>query len=172
MLMAIDPGPTKSGLVVLELRRARRNARPDEMPRMLESDVAENHDLLHMLWSWQHPVIVEAMATYQSSAVGRSTFSTLWWVGRFHQTLLNRGITPLYALRPDVLRELTGSSKAKKKAMHDTLRHRYGDGTNRSVKGTKKNPGPLYGIKSHAWDALALGLAHLMFDLGCSWEEL
>jgi len=54
--------------------------------------------------------------------------------------------------RKEVKIYLCGSMKAKDPNIRQALIDRLGD------PGTKKNPGPTYGVKSHAWSALAVAV--------------
>ena len=51
---------------------------------------------------------------------------------------------------------LCGSARATDANLRAALLDRYG-GSGRAI-GTRKAPGPLYGVKSHAWAALALAV--------------
>jgi hypothetical protein len=60
--------------------------------------------------------------------------------------------------RADVLRHLTGGTKGGDVALRAALTDRFG-GSRQAAFGTKKNPGPLYGIKgSHLLSALAVAI--------------
>ena len=52
--------------------------------------------------------------------------------------------------RRDVKMWLCGTPRAKDPNIAQALRDKYGD------PGTKKNPGKIYGVKSHLWAALAV----------------
>ena len=79
--------------------------------------------------------------------VGREVFETAMWIGRFIQawngqrTLVSRTKVKLHLCR---------SARAKDAHIRQALLDRYGR------QGTKKQPGPLYGITSHIWSALAI----------------
>ena len=53
---------------------------------------------------------------------------------------------------------LCGTARAKDPNVHQALIDMYG-GSMKAAKGTKKAPGPLYGVKSHIWSALAVAVA-------------
>jgi hypothetical protein len=54
--------------------------------------------------------------------------------------------------RRDVKLHLCGSARAKDPNIRQALLDRFGP------VGTKKAPGPLYGVKSHIWSALAVAV--------------
>src|SRR5690606_4735562 len=59
--------------------------------------------------------------------------------------------------RKDVKLHLCGSPRAKDANIRQSLLDRFGPGKEKAV-GTKQNPGPLYGVKSHMWAALAVAV--------------
>jgi hypothetical protein len=81
-------------------------------------------------------------------AVGREVFETCVWIGRFVERL---GIVTL-VYRKDVKLTICGSPRAKDANVRAALIDRLGQ------VGTKNNPGPLYGMKSHLWSALAVAV--------------
>jgi hypothetical protein len=52
---------------------------------------------------------------------------------------------------------LCKSTKANDASIRQALIDRYGPGKERAI-GTKKAPGPLYGVKADVWAALALAV--------------
>lgn len=87
--------------------------------------------------------------------VGREVFQTCEWIGRFREALGRE--FDLRLGRKDVKRHLCGSLRAKDSNVRAALLDRYG-GSRRVACGTKKQPGPLYGVKSHCWSALAVAV--------------
>ena len=68
--------------------------------------------------------------------------------------------------------KVTGNPTAKTTQIKDCISEIYeeagfacGGGKN-PVKGTKLQPGPLYGVASHAWDAIGIGLAWIIINEG------
>jgi len=89
--------------------------------------------------------------------VGNDTFDSIWWSGRFAEAAKSSS-HPFYMLpRADICNHLTDNPKCGDKGIRDALVDRYGQ------PGTKKEPGRLYGIKSHMWAALAVAIT--------AWEE-
>lgn len=60
--------------------------------------------------------------------------------------------------RRDIKLHLCNSVRAKDANIRQALIDRYG-GKEKAI-GKKKSPGPLYGIKSHMWAALALAVTY------------
>ena len=89
--------------------------------------------------------------------VGEETFNTCVWIGRFVQAAMpiEADLIPLL----DVKMALCHDSRAKDANIRRAILDLYpatGCGKTPQV-GTKKKPGPLYGVKSHSWAALAVG---------------
>jgi hypothetical protein len=138
-LLAIDPGPEKSGYVVWELGRV----------------VLSGHDGNDVVRSYigheSNAVAIEMIASY-GMAVGASVFSTCVEVGRFVQLANTQHITCSLVFRKNVKMFVCRSMKAKDGNIRQSLIDNIGP------VGTKANQGPLYGVKSHAWAALALAV--------------
>ncbi|KVP90912.1 hypothetical protein WJ95_09470 [Burkholderia ubonensis] len=104
---------------------------------------------------------IEMIASY-GMAVGREVFETCVWIGRFQQAWRDPDSVKLI-YRRDVKLHLCGTSNAKdpnvRQAVID-LFPREGGGKTPQI-GTKGQPGPLYGVSSHAWPALAVAITAL-----------
>jgi hypothetical protein len=88
-------------------------------------------------------------------AVGREVFETVFWTGRFFEAATRRGASVSRLPRKTIKVHLCGSARAQDSNIRVALCDRFGGSV---AKGTKKAPGPLFGIKSHEWSALALGV--------------
>lgn len=141
-ILALDPGTTQSAYVLFGGRR------------VMEAAIVPNTRLIKILSEGQLPsgqlncdiLACEMIASY-GMAVGREVFETCVWIGRFLQA--HRGPHRL-VYRKDVKLHLCNSPRAKDGNIRQALIDKYGP------TGTKKNPGPLFGISSHAWAALAV----------------
>lgn len=147
MILAIDPGTTQSGWCTFV------NGKVDQ------SGVWENSGLLkHVKSPYQDAttLAIEMVASY-GMPVGREVFETVRWIGRFQQAW-REPESVLLIYRRDVKLYLCGSMKAKDANVRQALIDKLGPA------GTKKAPGPLYGVKSHAWAAVAVAVtaAHLL----------
>lgn len=98
---------------------------------------------------------IEMIASY-GMAVGSEVFDTCIWIGRFIQAW-NGPYTQVF--RKDVKMHLCGQTKAKDANVRQALIDRFGPGKDKAI-GTKKNPGPLYGISGDIWAALAVAVTH------------
>lgn len=147
MVLAIDPGTMESGWV----RFCNEH--------VIDSGVWKNHDMLAMIdQGGFDDMAIEMIASY-GMAVGREVFETCVWIGRFVEAFRDPDAVKL-VYRRDVKLHLCGTTKAKdanvRQAILD-LFPRIGGGKTPQV-GTAKQPGPLYGVSSHAWPALGVAL--------------
>lgn len=139
--LAIDPGPTESGWVIWD------------GTRVVQSGVSDNDFVLAWLLHQARGKLlaIEMIRSYGMS-VGASVFETCVWVGRFQQIGIMTGKRVILCYRPDVKIHHCKSPKAKDGNVRQALIDRIGE------PGTKKNPGGTYGVKSHAWAALAVAV--------------
>lgn len=150
MILAIDPGTTKSGWCLYCQHRA----------VVIQSGVDENEVVRTMLLQnrdWQ--VAIEWIESF-GMAVGKEVFITVRWIGRFMECTGNSGAVMLIP-RKEVKMLLCGSMRAKDANIRQALLDRFpssGGGKTPQV-GTKSAPGPLFGVSSHAWSALAVAVA-------------
>ncbi len=157
-LIAIDPGTEASGLVVLDGRR------------VVESDHEPNIQTLFRLrvegaLDREMPVVACEMVGHYGTGmpVGREVFETVEWIGRFREAWESRGGLFVRVYRRQVKQHLCGSAKAKDANVRQALIDRYG-GKEVAI-GRKREPGPLFGVSGHAWQALAVGLTAVDLDL-------
>jgi hypothetical protein len=124
--------------------------------------VAPNDFLLDKVhhFSGDH-IAIEMIASY-GMAVGREIFETCVWIGRFMQAWRNpKAVRLIY--RRDVKLRLCGTVKAKDANVRQALIDMFpktGGGKIPQI-GTKAQPGPLYGVASHAWAAVAVAVTAL-----------
>lgn len=144
MILALDPGTTHTGWVIYEAGQVCR------------SGVSENAEILEMLDKeipGNYPLAIEMIASY-GMAVGKEVFETCLWIGRFMQFAGPWRVRLIY--RKDVKLHLCASPRAKDANIRQAIIDRFG-GKAEAI-GTVKKQGPLYGVKSHAWAALAVAL--------------
>lgn len=145
MILALDPGPKETGWALL------RNGR-----EVYLSGVDDNAQVLKRLTNGffgaptDKYLAIEMIASY-GMAVGREVFETCVWIGRFQQAWHKPEAVKL-VYRKDVKLHLCGSQRAKDPNVRQALLDKLGP------QGTKKAPGPTYGVKSHAWAALAVAV--------------
>lgn len=149
MLLAIDPGPTTCGLVVYDTD-AQKVIRAHA--ELTWPDV--RHVLSEYLLSGAGVVCERTQAGPPSGDVVRTTEV----VGRVMEWC-DSTRTPLELLyRREVLATLGVSARGPKDALvRAALIDLHGTSKALAV-GTRRAPGPLYGITSHAWSALALAV--------------
>jgi hypothetical protein len=153
-ILAIDPGTTESGWCLM-----------DDL-KVLESGIAANASMLEIVRENTRADVlaIEMIASY-GMPVGREVFETCVWIGRFKQVWSDPDAVQL-VYRKDVKIHLCGTTKAKDPNVRQALIDLYpasGGGKTPQI-GTKGQPGPLFGVSSHVWPALGVGITaqHLM----------
>ena len=138
-ILSIDPGTLESGYVIFD--RA----------NVVVSGVLDNDEMLELVrTACADELAIEMVASY-GMPVGREVFETCVWIGRFIQAW-RAPSKPMMVYRKDVKLHLCGSQRAKDGNIRQALLDMLGP------QGTKRAPGPLYGVKSHAWSALAVAV--------------
>lgn len=140
--LAIDPGTTESGWVLLGA---------DGVP--LEFGKTANEELLEdVIHSRAGELVIEMVASY-GMPVGAEVFETCVWIGRFLQAHGGRG---RLIYRRDVKLHMCGVTRAKDGNIRQAVIDRFG-GKDKAI-GKKAAPGPCYGMAGDVWQALALAL--------------
>jgi hypothetical protein len=135
-IFAIDPGPEKSAFVQWN-------------GSVIDHGHVANAEMRQLLIGREYDVCaIEMLASY-GMAVGASVFNTCLWVGRFCEVSRKE---PILCYRKDIKMHLCKTMRSKDKDIRLALLERVGH------QGTKENKGPTYGIKSHAWAALAVAV--------------
>lgn len=152
-LLAVDPGNEQSGYCIYDGER------------VLTSGVCPNGDMAEMIHAGPFDELAIEMIASYGMPVGREVFETCVWIGRFIECYRDPDAVRL-VYRKDVKLHLCGSPKAKDTNIRQALLDmfpRTGGGKTPQV-GTKKQPGPLFGVSSHAWAALGVAVtaAHQM----------
>jgi len=105
-------------------------------------------------------LLIEQVASY-GMAVGAEVFETVFWSGRFAQTWIDEGPGEWQRMkRLEVKMALCHDSRAKDANVRQAVLDLFGSTRQRAI-GTKKQPGPLYGISGDEWSALALVMTYL-----------
>jgi hypothetical protein len=144
-ILAIDPGTLRSGWMLYDTK----TERPVEFGRW------DNEALIVDLRSHAKPCDVAVIEKVESfgMAVGKEVFATVWWYGRFTEALHP---TPVILIsRKRVAGTICGNARANDSNIRTALLDRFGGS---DAKGTKKNPGPLYGVANDVWSSLALAV--------------
>lgn len=152
-ILAIDPGTTESGWCVFH------------GSFVAASGVMPNAEMLDYIRCSHYEVnghrlrlAIEMIASY-GMPVGREVFETCVWIGRFTQAWHSPDSVEL-VYRKDVKMHLCGTTKAKDPNVRQALLDMFpgtGGGKTPQV-GTKGQPGPLFGVSSHAWAALGVAV--------------
>ncbi len=155
-LLAIDPGNVQSGWVFVRLNGG------GLPPEVVDKGITPNGELLpvvRQLTKLPHVYsVIEMIASY-GMPVGATVFETCVWIGRFIQaSKCPEDVTLMY--RKEVKMHLCGTPRAKDGNIRQAIIDKFlpsGGGKLPQV-GTKKKPGPLYGIHGDIWAALGVAL--------------
>lgn len=134
-VLAIDPGTHESGFCLFDGRVISCGVMGNADLRLIVSD--DNSDVL----------AIEKIVAY-GSAVGQETFDTCIWIGRFMEAWGQPDDVMLIPRR-SIKKQVCGPGKWGDPDVRSALIKLVGE------QGSKKQPGPTYGVKSHAWSALA-----------------
>jgi hypothetical protein len=157
MILGIDPGPKQTALVLVDHQMI-----PAAFAKVPNESIVE---FFFQLDFFPDLVGIECVACY-GMAVGAEVFETAEWCGRIWE-IVNRHLAhPLIyrVYRKQVKTTLCGTTKAKDSNIRQALIDLYpatGGGKVPQI-GTKKEQGPLYGMHSDLWAALAV--AHTVAD--------
>jgi len=136
MIIGIDPGPNEHALVWFDGQRVVR-------AENLETDKA----IEAITGPTCFPIACEIVECF-GMPVGRDIFQTVLQIGRIHQTAQWMRLIP----RRDVKLHLCGTARAKDGNVRQALIDKVG------AVGTKRDPGPCYGVSNHLWSALAVAV--------------
>ena len=154
VLIGIDPGPTTSGLVVYQLEA-------DGSGRVIRSQKdATLGDLRGVLDLVQGAEVV--FERTQAGPPSTSVVKTTEVVGRLMEACEARGLPWTAYYRRQVLQALGCARQGNKDALVRAACIELHGGHKQAAIGKKASPGPLYGVSSHAWQALGVVCAHLL----------
>jgi hypothetical protein len=167
--IAIDPGPERSAFMIYDAA----DPHPIKTPAIIE-----NPHCLTLVQQHRLPLAIEMVACY-GMPVGKEVFETVYWIGRFCQAAPPHQHHRIY--RKEIVLSLCHSARAKDAHVRQALIDRFG-GEETAITGrkcesckgrgsTRKIPcaaclttgwtvprGPLYGLASHLWAALAVAV--------------
>lgn len=150
VILAIDPGNTQSGYVVVEHDG-------EEIRRVLDVGKLPNEeirDVLHKTLYGNSAELAIEMIAGMGMAVGQEVFDTCLWIGRFMECAERDGAEPVKIFRREEKLYLCGCLNAKDKNIRQALIDRYG------VVGTKANQGFFYGFAKDMWAAMAVAVTY------------
>ncbi len=147
-VLAIDPGPEKSAWVIFD-------------GKSVTGDIVSNVEMRGVLTQRAtHVLAIEKVESF-GMAVGEEVFETVFWSGRFAEAWMNNFNLPVCRIgRRTIKLHLCNSLRAKDTNIRQALLDRFpatGGGKTPQI-GTKKERGPLFGMRSHLWAALAVAV--------------
>jgi hypothetical protein len=151
-ILAIDPGNERSAWLVYDGER------------VIDFGITPNDELRKKTPFGRSVLaidvaVVEMVASF-GMAVGKEVFETMYWIGRFCESLSVYGIPVVERMyRMEVKQHLCHDSRAKDSNIRQALIDRFGPGQQAAC-GTKAAPGPLYKISKDVWSALAIAVTY------------
>lgn len=154
-ILGIDPGTTESGWVIYNT----------ENHSIIDKGISENNEIIELIDTMDFDVMAIEMVASYGMPVGKETFETVYWIGRFAEKAISFGIcVERYYKKTDINPAICFNSNVKDAMIRRALLDMFpktGGGKEPSI-GTKKQPGSLYGISSHMFPALAVALTHAL----------
>jgi hypothetical protein len=142
-VLAIDPGTHKSGYVVFL-----------KAGGVLAAGVLPNTEIMELIRKTDADLLaIERIVSY-GMAVGQETFDTCIWTGRMMQVWPCPDEVFLVE-RKAVKKHVCGKASVGDPEVRAGLIKMIGPS------GTKRDPGPTYGVTSHAWAALGVAVTAL-----------
>ena len=147
-ILAIDPGNTHSGVAIIQ------------MPGFGLEWFAklQNEDVYKEAHRYDFDEIAIEMVACYGMPVGKTTFDTCLWIGRFIEQFKGHKIS--FVFRKDEKIYLCEDSRAKDSNIRQALINRYAKHDFKNGKGTKKTPDTFYGVSNDVWSAIAVGVTH------------
>jgi hypothetical protein len=173
MILSLDPGTEYTAWMLFQ-------------DKPISWSECSNEELLALLYDPESELreaseLVVEMVASQGKAVGRETFETVYWIGRFCESWNTHDGSFHRLDRKDCKVHLCNSTRAKDGNVRQALIDLYGGDSKaiggkrcktckgKKVRGREKTPcaacdatgwlyppGPLHGIASHCWSALAV----------------
>lgn len=145
-IFAIDPGNEFSAYCVM-----------DDEYKLIDFAKLENIEVMQKMFQWipyVDLVVIERMMSY-STAVGRTTFETCEWIGRFAQEA-EKETKVDYVYRKDEKIYICGTIHANDTTIKHALIDRFAKFDFKTGKGTAKNKDYFYGVSKDTWQAIAI----------------
>lgn len=146
IIVAIDPGFRQSAIVTFDGER------------VIDHEIVDNEVVLTRLEALKahgdRRLVIEQISMGGMIA-GAEVFETCFWSGRFAEMWSPQPWDRIK--RTDIKLHVCGQMRAKDANVRQALIDRFGPGREAAI-GTMKRPGPLYGIASHCWAALAVAV--------------
>ena len=158
-IYGVDPGTTTTGWVLWDGKQVLDGGSEtpnEEFLERLRSANAANANGVPGI-----PMYVEMIASY-GMAVGKETFQTCLWIGRYVEVWSILGYPWQLCYRNNIRIHHCCDARAGDSNVNTALRDKYGG------KGTKKAPGPMFKVSKHMWSALAVATYALETKMPCS----
>lgn len=145
MILSLDPGPKQTGWCLLDAGQ------------VADCGVEDNRGVLVLVREWWEAAIAIERFMPSGLPLGHEVADTIWWSGRFTERARNPDTVRLITRRA-VLKHLGVDSRDKNrdKLVRRALIARWGGEL--VALGSKTQPGPLRGVTSHSWAALAVAV--------------
>ena len=155
IVLAIDPGPAESAWC----RYDAETKLPIDYAKV--ANVGLRNGLAgfskHSFWGDRFDELAIEMLACYGMPFGTHLIETALWIGRFAEAA---GCDWTRVYRQDVKRHLCGGRmSARDSNVNQALKDRHG-GDRRIAVGTKKQPGPLYGMTGDMWAAYAVAVTY------------
>lgn len=151
IILGIDPGPTHCGAVVYDTVARRVMLAASELT--VDGALAWVADRTPWPHMYDVVLIEQVMSTGQA---GNDLLRTAEVVGRLYQRACDDNPARVELMPRRAVCSLLGVTGAGKDAQVRQVLIEMHGGSKRVAVGTKLEPGPLYGVAGHAWQALGL----------------
>lgn len=102
--------------------------------------------------------VIEMVESY-GMPVGREVFDTVFWIGRYYESLKRKCVyTPALLYRKEEKLHICHDSRAKDTNIRQALINRFAQHDLKNGKGTKNDPDWFYGFKADVWASYAVGI--------------
>ncbi len=152
LVVGIDPGPENCGLVLYDSDSERVVSSHKDMPVEQAIGALQYHASVDDIGL----VAIERVQSY--GIAGASLLKTSESVGRLWQAAERERMPVRLFYRREILRSLDVTGKGSRDALVRQRLIEIHGGTREAAVGTKRSPGPLHGVSSHAWQALAVAV--------------
>ncbi len=156
IVLGLDPGTEQSALVAFNGESVRdHRTLPNRELLMLLREIREAE--IHS--GNAYVLVIEQIESF-GMAVGKETFETVFWTGRFAEAWCPKRFERLP--RRPIKIHLCQSARATDANIRQALIDRFGPTSEKAI-GRKASPGPLYGLRGH--EVAALAVAVTWYDL-------
>lgn len=162
-LLAVDPGTNKSAYCMMT-----------ESCMPISAGDVDNDTVLRLVEEGEYDrMAIECMESRAGAMIGKSTYETCIWIGRFMQVAMQRGKPVAKVYRSEEKSLLIPSKKNKLPPLPEgigattdakiraSLIAKYAKHDKKNGKGTRHDKDVFYGFQGDMWAAFAVGVVHL-----------